>query len=255
MNLPSKSGLEAARSRFDDLIKAHQIQAQVVHGDAWFLPFHRLHMHAHEKLLREECGYKGAQPYWDEEQDAGHFSTSSVFDPVYGFGGDGVGPNNCITTGRFANYTLHTGPGYANTEHCIDRKIDDPTSALTASSYVNECLALPDYAAAWPCIAGSPHAGGHNGVGGEMSNPISSPGDPLFYLHHTFIDRVWWRWQAAGLPARLSDISGYTDSVEPPTGWVNAKLSDELVMYGIIPNAKISDVMDIGGGLLCHEYV
>jgi tyrosinase len=51
------------------------------------------------------------------------------------------------------------------------------------------------------------------------------------------------------------DIAGYTTQDEPATGWVNATLDDELNMYGIIPNAKIRDVMDIGGDLLCMEYV
>ena len=41
-----------------------------------------------------------------------------------------------------------------------------------------------------------------------MMNPISSPGDPLFYLHHTYLDKVWWDWQALHLPGSLTDISG-----------------------------------------------
>jgi tyrosinase len=84
-----------------------------------------------------------------------------------------------------------------------------------------------------------------------MLNPISSPGDPLFYLHHTFLDRVWWQWQEKNLPARLTDIAGYTT----PNGPVNATLDDELNMFGVIPNATIRDVMDIRGPLLCFEYV
>lgn len=37
MNLPTKTGLPAAVSRFDDLIKSHQLQSGIVHGDAYFL--------------------------------------------------------------------------------------------------------------------------------------------------------------------------------------------------------------------------
>ena len=39
-----------------------------------------------------------------------------------------------------------------------------------------------------------------------MSDPIASPGDPIFYLHHTWLDKVFWDWQSADLPARLEDI-------------------------------------------------
>ncbi|KAI5852015.1 hypothetical protein BZA05DRAFT_445177 [Tricharina praecox] len=252
--IPAQSGLAATVSRYDDLIKAHQLQSGVVHGDGWFLPFHRLHMYAHEKLLREECGYEGAQPYWDEEADAGRFTQAEIFDTELGFGGTGRVGDRCITDGPFANYTLHTGPGYQNTDHCITRTISDLESRNSATQFVEECLALPTFARAWPCIESRPHAGGHAGVGGEMMNPISSPGDPLFYLHHTFLDRVWWRWQERDLPARLEDIAGYTTQTRPRSGWVNATLDDELNMYGIIPNATVREVMDIKGGL-CFEYV
>lgn len=43
-----------------------------------------------------------------------------------------------------------------------------------------------------------------------MLDPIASPGDPIFYLHHTYLDKVWWGWQALNLPARLSDMTGRT---------------------------------------------
>lgn len=41
-----------------------------------------------------------------------------------------------------------------------------------------------------------------------MSNVFSSPGDPLFYLHHTYLDKLWWDWQRRNLTTRLTDISG-----------------------------------------------
>ncbi|KAF8243417.1 Di-copper centre-containing protein [Wilcoxina mikolae CBS 423.85] len=261
MKLPSKLHYESAHTRFDDMIKAHQVQASIYHLDGLFLPFHRLHMHAHEKLLREECGYKGAQPYWDEAIEAGKFSKSKIFDPVYGFGGDGTGKGadgsgsgGCIETGRFASYTLHTGPSFNNVEHCITRNISDVDSASGVKENVKACLDLPDFASAWPCLETKPHFAGHSGVGGEMANSISSPNDPLFYMHHTYLDLLWWRWQKRHLTARLHDISGYTTQDEPATGWVEATLDTELNMLGIIPNATVRDIIDNRGDLLCVEY-
>lgn len=35
----------------------------------------------------------------------------------------------------------------------------------------------------------------HNAIGGTMAT-AASPADPLFWLHHAFVDRLWARWQA-----------------------------------------------------------
>lgn len=39
-----------------------------------------------------------------------------------------------------------------------------------------------------------------------MNDPVASPGDPIFYLHHTWLDKVFWDWQALDIPARLEDM-------------------------------------------------
>ena len=126
-------------------------------------------MQSHEDALRNECGYTGHQPYWQEQIDAGKFSQSVIFDTTYGFGGDGSGRGNCISTGPFANYTNHIGPGYQVTNHCIDRRINNQISSGSSQSNVNQCLQQTSFATAWNCIEGMPHAGGHAGVGGQVS--------------------------------------------------------------------------------------
>ena len=42
------------------------------------------------------------------------------------------------------------------------------------------------------------HNGLHGWVGGQMSTLASSPFDPMFYLHHCNIDRLWAMWQMDG---------------------------------------------------------
>lgn len=41
-----------------------------------------------------------------------------------------------------------------------------------------------------------------------MQHLIAAPGDPASFLHHAYLDRVWWRWQQKDLPTRLYDIGG-----------------------------------------------
>ncbi len=45
-------------------------------------------------------------------------------------------------------------------------------------------------------MEGAIHAGVHNAVGGDMADK-SSPTDPLFWLHHANIDRIWAKWQTS----------------------------------------------------------
>lgn len=110
--------------------------------------------------------------YWQEQLDAGAFSPSSILDPVYGFGGGIIGGNDllgaCITDGPFVNYTNHMGPGYAYTEHYINRRLDDAGSKQSSQEQVDKCLAQTTWINAWNCIEFAPHLGGHYDVGGQV---------------------------------------------------------------------------------------
>lgn len=103
MRVPSVTGLPGVRSRWDDLTALHQTQTDYIHLTAYFLPFHRLMIHAHEVALRQFCHYKGDIPYWDEARDAGHFSRSQIFDPLHGFGGESNRKSKCVENGPFRN--------------------------------------------------------------------------------------------------------------------------------------------------------
>ena len=45
-------------------------------------------------------------------------------------------------------------------------------------------------------LEGAVHSGTHNAIGGDMAGS-ASPADPLFWLHHAFIDKTWADWQAS----------------------------------------------------------
>lgn len=44
------------------------------------------------------------------------------------------------------------------------------------------------------CMSTKPH----NQIGGDMLNGRFSPWDPIFWLHHAFVDRTWYEWQSFG---------------------------------------------------------
>jgi tyrosinase len=64
-------------------------------------------------VLKDQCGYNGAQPYWNWSLDTEDFFNSKIFDPspTSGFGGNGD-PNNDyeITNGGFSTDFVRAYP-------------------------------------------------------------------------------------------------------------------------------------------------
>jgi len=60
------------------------------------------------------------------------------------------------------------------------------------------------------------HGTVHNWVGGTMGDITVSPADPLFWMHHAEIDRIWSVWQANPANAgKFPTLSG-ADAVMDP---------------------------------------
>jgi len=100
-----------------------------------------------------------------------------------------------------------------------------------------------EYGTFRPMIEGTPHALPHVCIGGDKGAHMAtyySPDDPIFYLHHTFVDFIWAVWQ---------DCSDY-DGVDPESysseyaSRVNYQLS-----YSPLSNArpypKVESTFDI----------
>ena len=54
-----------AKSRFDDFVAQHMLSTLYIHYTGTFLAWHRYFTWQYEQALRNECGYKGYQPYWN----------------------------------------------------------------------------------------------------------------------------------------------------------------------------------------------
>ncbi|KAH7552005.1 hypothetical protein BM1_08867 [Bipolaris maydis] len=232
IELPGQTGINGTLTRFDDMHAMYQVQAKEIHLVAQFLPFHRLYVQVYEQLVREECGYEGPTPWWDETRDAGNFMGSPPLDPDTGFGGNGTDPDGCVMNGPFANTTLHIGPGQKQ----------------------EKCHNLTNYLDFWKDTGFTTLGAGHSGIGGVMEDIDASPGDPLFYLHHAFIDRLWWNWLFEDLGNRLYQLGGPSSQGPCEGNCEETTLDYVLTTYGIRPNVTVKDVMDIQGGYLCYKY-
>ncbi|KAH0441491.1 amino acid transporter [Colletotrichum camelliae] len=275
-NKAPKLGVEGSQNLWDDLMYAHIYQANVIHNDGPFLPWHRLYMRVHEVYLQTECGYEGGQPYWNELEDAeaGFLNQSTVFDAETGFGSFKNGENGCVADGPFVNLTMHLNQTSNNADFCLTRDLDQDSFYQANSTYVNECMAIDTYVDSWNCWGTAPHLAGHMGVGGTMLDVVSSPGDPLFFLHHTNLDRLWWEWQSVNLTARLNEMGGPVvasdaflemSNLEYPgadlldyngeNGGNVTTMAHNLWTAGLLPNITIADLMDVRGPISCAIYV
>jgi len=134
MNKPSRfssSEVPGAKSRYDDFVAVHMNQTFAIHATANFLSWHRLYTWTFENALRDECGYKGYQPYWNWGRWAMDPLNSPLFDGSdTSLSGNGVyaehgctnalpsnlnciPPSNgggCVDSGPFKNMTVNLGP-------------------------------------------------------------------------------------------------------------------------------------------------
>ncbi|KAL1583098.1 hypothetical protein WHR41_08301 [Cladosporium halotolerans] len=99
------------------------------------------------------------------------------------------------------------------------------------------------------------HGAGHWLGGGpsQMQDFHSSPNDPIFFLHHAMIDRVWAIWQALDVEERQRAIYGTsTLNNSPPSP--EKHLTDSIPFGFVGQNEIFGDLMDTMGGKYCYRY-
>lgn len=254
-------------SLYEDFPYIHAHIGYSTHNSASFLPWHRYFLHIYENALREHCNFTGTGlVYWDWTLDAAALETSPVFSPTSGFGGDGD-PEGEITVGRSGRCVIN-GPfsdvnaSYYDVKvqpHCLSRGFRNDGgesghmdgSGVSAES-IEEVLQLDDYEAFVVALEKRVHDVIPFGIGGDFET-FTAPYDPLFYLHHVQLDRLWWLWQhAGGVQERMMAYGGNKQrhSME------KAQLSDEIKMGGWREPIRVEEVMDTeaGGGILYYRY-
>jgi len=238
----------------------------------------------YENTLHEKCGYTGGLVYWDWTLDSDALENSPVFDPDTGFGGDGevggditVGKSGrCLVDGPFAGITAD----YYDVKydpHCLSRGFRDDAGNLghinghdISPESIEEVLSLGDYESFVTLMESRVHDAIPFGIAGDFETFTAPYGrfplrpsllsssfyidvilaDPLFFLHHTQLDRLWWLWQQRQPEQGLVSYSGHKGrhSMEM------ASLDDLIHMRGLDIDVKVANVMDVQGDLLCYTY-
>ncbi|KAK6743998.1 hypothetical protein RB195_010976 [Necator americanus] len=170
------------------------------HSGPGFLPWHREYMKRLEIAVRMvDPGV--AMPYWDSVMDSylPDPRDSVLFSPIFMGETDGAGQ---VVRGPFAGFrTLEGRPNIvrrlategklfseANINNLLSQNEVQNVLAYTAPQ--NGCPFRPYFGA-----LEYTHSSVHLWIGGDMKPPSTSANDPIFFLHHCFVDFVWEMWR------------------------------------------------------------
>ncbi|KAH6908710.1 hypothetical protein BKA70DRAFT_1400292 [Coprinopsis sp. MPI-PUGE-AT-0042] len=276
---PSSSTRAGVVTRFDEFQAAHVDLTPQIHRVGQFLPWHRHCLNLYDKPREKSALTMDPQHFGTGHETPilytllmhaktlDRMSASPVFDVTTTFGGNGVpgpytppspqpqpdwgglppsglGAHGCVQTRPFKDMVVHLGPGDIVDAHCLVRDINEIIKPALTSLAVRPLYLITEFE--------SVHNGGHGLVGGEMSNVFSSPGDPLFYLHHGNLDRIWWNWQTAKPSTRMYAISGNTNSSSPSSPQLTL---DYLMPFTTLSApVRVEGVMDTTSASWCFNY-
>ena len=107
---------------------------------------------------------------------------------------------------------------------------------------------LPTYSLYYRRLEGSPHNNTHNIVGGANGHMAAfmSPLDPIFWLHHCNVDRLWAQWQDAGntTPPLSGVYSGqFVDANKQPVAATSANavnIADFSYTYDVLTGPVVA---------------
>lgn len=140
------------------------------HGTDQFLSWHRLYLYRFERVLRKAAGSPNLTlPFWDW---TAHRELPAPFR-------DTTPGNPLFTSNRFT---------------AVNGGASLPASAVSYGA----AFPLVPFASFSSSLEGTPHGAVHVSIGGWMSNVPTAAQDPIFWLHHANIDRLWGLWLAQG---------------------------------------------------------
>jgi Common central domain of tyrosinase/von Willebrand factor type A domain len=260
-----------AQSRYDDFVETHMnaMMAAVgwAHQDSVFFPWHRELLYQFEKLL-QSVDSSVMIPYWDWTRE------QSASDPGFPFKHDFIGVDGDDADGDRVKREAGAPMPYP---YAFDPEAWSPTiTVIDPGDTLNffqrqfgEYFDAPDLPENDVTVGGTStnfraaingansyltlrsrsedlHNLVHRWTGGNMLR-MTSPNDPVFFMHHANIDRMWSIWQkkvppgtplylqsSAAAGHKLNDAMIFNDVDPPPfpTGTTIAQVVDGHTMHG-----------------------
>jgi len=147
------------------LVDIHSNAIHQMHGNPRLLPWHRIYLLRMEELLMM-VDPTVCIPYWKSSEEQAFPAWLLGFTPTV---------------------NLMGGP------HTVTRNIG-AFAILPNAAALAAVMANATYNTFAPALEGV-HNSGHVWVGGSMGSIPTAPCDPVFWMHHAEIDRIWAQWQ------------------------------------------------------------
>lgn len=99
-------------------------------------------------------------------------------------------------------------------------------------------------------LLSGPHSIIHNEIGGNMGNSALAALDPIFWLHHANIDRIWSKWMenhVGGTPSPNCQPEGCSADCRYPktiTKWLKNNVEGFYDVNGTSPNRQVLNLLD-----------
>jgi tyrosinase len=170
--------------RFADFRNMHtNVSSPQAHGAPGFLPWHRAYLLDLEREL-QAIDPAVALPYWRFDQAA-----PSIFNRDFLGVSDALGTVQFSATNPLQFWKTDGVQG-------INRRPFFPTTTAPPGLRTEpQTLALGTQYAAFRTLEGNPHGSAHTSFGGSISSIGTAAKDPLFFLLHCNVDRLWAKWQ------------------------------------------------------------
>ncbi|KAI8615681.1 hypothetical protein BC830DRAFT_278515 [Chytriomyces sp. MP71] len=251
-----------------DFVITHSHNSFWAHGNAQFYLYHRAMLWQFEEALisTEKWPSTTGIPFFDWPAMSQNWWTSDIFSSSYFGAISSSDPDHCVIDGVFAKGKYSVAPdadGHRDVTSgdlkCLRRNAVH--TAATDATFITGSLASTSFVQftsqdpAHYLDETNFHADGHAILGGggfaDMSNPSVSPNDPLFYLHHGLVDKVYYRWQQQ-CEAFKYDYGGVLARADDPVSTGTATATTDLFVDSW--PFKISQLLNTQGNTLCYTY-
>jgi tyrosinase len=170
--------------RFADFRNMHtNVSSPQAHGAPGFLPWHRAYLLDLEREL-QAIDASVALPYWRFDQAAPKI-----------FNRDFFGVSDALGTVQFSATNPLQFWKTDGVQGINRRPFFNTGSAPGGLRSEAQTLALGAQYAAFRTMEGNPHGSAHTSFGGSISSIGTAAKDPLFFLLHCNVDRLWAKWQ------------------------------------------------------------